>query len=149
MRLIDKDELMKSLSITEECEDCPFCSEAIFCGKQQDFVDACEAICDAPEIDVTKKIPLYRAKHINSDRYEDGFYFAMPETTYCFTEDYERHPVKIHHFIVNHRMTDWGLSNRTEGTEIDPNTLKFLGWFAVRDSYGVEPWIEGENIDGD
>lgn len=52
MRLIDKDEVMKKLSIADECEDCPFCSEEIFCGKQQDFVDACEAICDAPVVEI-------------------------------------------------------------------------------------------------
>lgn len=52
MRLIDKDQVMKSLSITEECKDCPFCSKAIFCGKSQDFVNACEAICDAHVVEI-------------------------------------------------------------------------------------------------
>ena len=109
------------------------------------LIDADGKIRELPSVDFTKKIPYYRAKHINSDRYEDGFYFAMPETTYCFIKDYEQHPMKIHHFIINHRMSDWGLPNRTEGTEIDPNTLKFIGWFTVRESYGTESWVERDN----
>lgn len=145
MRLIDKDKLIKKLSLSENCENCEFSEKKYFCKRGSDFVDVCEEVCDAPEIDFTKKIPFYSAKELNAERYQDGFYFAMPETTYCTTEDYERHPVKIHHFIINHRMSDWGLPNRTEGTEIDPNTLKFLGWFTVRESYGTESWVERDN----
>ena len=76
MRLIDKDEVMKSLSITEECEDCPFCSEEIFCGKQQDFVDACEAIYNAPVVEIIhcKDCIYYDPEHVekNGVRYEYG-----------------------------------------------------------------------------
>lgn len=145
MQLIDKDNFKKELNMGNDCDSCE--NDWTDCGYDKVYtqMNVCGLIDNAQSIDITKKIPFYRAKHINSDRYEDGFYFAMPETTYCFTEDYERHPVKIHHFIINHRMSDWGLPNRTEGTEIDPDTLKFIGWFTVRDSYGTEPWVEGEN----
>ena len=89
------------------------------------------------------KIPYFKAKTVNNDRTVEGFYFAYPETTYCFTEDYERCPVKIIHCIVTHRMSDWSLPNCPECYEIDPDTLSQIGWFdSVRREYGVEEWYE-------
>lgn len=46
--LIDRRELMKTLEIAEECENCES-HVGIHCAKES-FVDACEAICDAPTI---------------------------------------------------------------------------------------------------
>ena len=88
-------------------------------------------------------IPYFRAKALNKDYYVEGFYMAYPNTTYCFIEDYVRSPVKIIHCIVNHRMTDWGLSNESRITEIDIDTLEQIGYFdSQRKVYKDEPWIE-------
>ena len=46
--LIDRDELMKTLEITEECEKCKS-HVGVHCTRVY-FVVACEAICDAPTI---------------------------------------------------------------------------------------------------
>ena len=46
--LIDRDELMKTLEITEECEKCKS-HIGVHCTRVY-FVGACEAICDAPTI---------------------------------------------------------------------------------------------------
>ena len=46
--LIDRDELMKTLEITEECEKCKS-HVGVHCTRVY-FVGACEAICDAPTI---------------------------------------------------------------------------------------------------
>ena len=57
---------------------------------------------------------LFRAKlkdwKINPEhnRWVEGFYLKRKETTYCFTEDYEKYPVKTLHFIAEECMTDWG-----------------------------------------
>ena len=50
MRLIDKDALMKALNIAYDCTDCEY-KNGMFCNKSSDFVNACEAICDAPTIE--------------------------------------------------------------------------------------------------
>lgn len=47
-------------------------------------------------------VPYYRARVKGSNRNVEGFYFAYPETTYCFTSDYENHPVEIIHCICTH-----------------------------------------------
>ena len=89
------------------------------------------------------KFPIYKAKMINKDKYVRGFYFAYPETTYCFAEDYMRHPVKIIHCIITHKMSDWGLPNEPRLYQIDIDTLEQVGEFnALRKEYGDEPWIE-------
>ena len=46
--LIDRDGLMKTLEITEECEKCKS-HVGVHCTRVY-FVGACEAICDAPTI---------------------------------------------------------------------------------------------------
>ena len=48
-RLIDAYALMETLGIAEECEYCQY-SYGGFCSKSSDFVDACEAIADAPTV---------------------------------------------------------------------------------------------------
>lgn len=87
-------------------------------------------------------IPVFKAKDEDSDLWVTGFYFAYPETTYCFTEDYERHPVKIVHCITFHMMTDWCLPNRPTVCNIDIDTLELVGWVdSKRKMFGNEPWI--------
>lgn len=87
-------------------------------------------------------IPYYKAKIKDADRFVEGFYFAYPETTYCFKEDYVNHPVEIVHCVCSHRMSDWGLPNRAICHIIDVDTLKQIGWFDQdRLAYGAEEWI--------
>lgn len=73
------------------------------------------------------KVPVFRAKDRDSDRYYEGFYFAYPETTYCFSNDYANGKVKLIHCIVTHRMTDWGLPNQPVLVTIDIETLEQIG----------------------
>ena len=77
---------------------------------------------------------LYKAKKKNwrelpiKEQWVEGFYCCRQETTYCFEEDYERFPVRTLHFIIQERMTDWGLPNTFSLIEIDPETLcQFTG----------------------
>lgn len=57
MRLIDADVVMETLGIKSECVNCDYV-DGIFCTKGKDFVDACEAIQDAPIIE-TKQIKYF------------------------------------------------------------------------------------------
>lgn len=71
-------------------------------------------------------IILFKAKSINPHsmgKWIEGFYANKKETTYCFTEDYERFPVKTLHYIICDEMTDWGLPNRLRAYDVDGNTL--------------------------
>ena len=55
----------------------------------------------------------FKAKHKdwktkpNYNRWICGFYLSRAETTYCFSEDYEKNPVPTLHFIAEETMTDW------------------------------------------
>ena len=53
MRLIDADALMEVLDIAEECKECKH-TDGIFCGRSYHFSFACEAITNAPTIDITE-----------------------------------------------------------------------------------------------
>lgn len=57
------------------------------------------------------------------NKWVEGYYLSRKETTYCFTEDYERNPVKSLHYIAVDSMTDWGLPNEFRCYEINPDTL--------------------------
>ena len=71
---------------------------------------------------------LFKAKRVDNGEWVEGFYYKMFETTYCFKEDYERKPVPEHHYILQERMTDWGLPNQMVQIEIDSETLcQFTG----------------------
>ena len=59
MRLIDADALMDALGIADDCQDCQYQS-SIFCSRSPDFVNACEAIADAPVIDA---VPVVRCRY--------------------------------------------------------------------------------------
>lgn len=66
------------------------------------------------------KPPKFKAVGFNGHQYE-GYYFEMPETTYCFKEDGDP---KIKYYLVYYQMTDWGLPNEARLVEIDPDTLE-------------------------
>ena len=71
---------------------------------------------------------LFKAKRKDNGKWVEGYYYKMSETTYCFKEDYERKPVSEHHYILQERMTDWGLPNQIVQIEIDSETLcQFTG----------------------
>jgi uncharacterized phage protein (TIGR01671 family) len=81
---------------------------------------------------------LFKAKRKDNGKWVEGYYYKMSETTYCFKEDYERKPVSEHHYILQERMTDWGLPNQIVQIEIDPKTLcQFTG---LCDKNGNKIW---------
>ena len=91
------------------------------------------------------KIPIFKAHGDDTDRNFEGFYFAMPETTCCFSDDYKNVPVKIKHYIAFHEMTDWGLPNQPKIATIDPSTLVQVGYVDTEDvNYIPEEWIKGD-----
>lgn len=81
------------------------------------------------------KLPYFKAKGKDSDRWIEGFYFEYPETTYCFSEDYDRGTCKLIPCIVHHRMTDWNLPNTPELCTIDINTLEQIGEVEIGHKY--------------
>lgn len=81
---------------------------------------------------------LFKGKRIDNGEWVEGYYYKMSETTYCFKEDYERKPVPEHHYILQERMTDWGLPNQIVQIEIDSKTLcQFTG---LCDKNGKKIW---------
>ena len=81
---------------------------------------------------------LFKGKRIDNGEWVEGYYYKISETTYCFKEDYERKPVPEHHYILQERMTDWGLPNQMVQIEIDPETLcQFTG---LCDKNGKKIW---------
>ena len=49
MELIDKRALMRTLKISDNCNGCEW-EVGPLCGRANSFVDACEAICEAPVV---------------------------------------------------------------------------------------------------
>ena len=81
---------------------------------------------------------LFKAKRKDNGKWVEGYYCKLDETTYCISEDYERHPVPTHHYILYETMTDWGLPNRFLQFEIDPDTLcQYIG---LTDKNGQKIW---------
>lgn len=81
---------------------------------------------------------LFKAKRKDNGKWVEGYYCKLDETTYCISEDYERHPVPTHHYILYETMTDWGLPNRFLQYEIDPTTLcQYIG---LNDKNGRKIW---------
>ena len=66
-------------------------------------------------------IHKYRAKGLVDDKWYEGYYFEMPFTTYCFATD-TKNPTR--YFIIDYRMTDWGLPNEMVAVEINIDTLE-------------------------
>ena len=81
---------------------------------------------------------LFKAKRKDNDKWVEGYYCKLDETTYCISEDYERYPVPTHHYILHEAMTDWGLPNRFLQFEINSYTLcQFTG---LTDKNGKKIW---------
>lgn len=71
---------------------------------------------------------LFRGKDKDDGKWYEGVYRAYDDTTYCFKEDYDRHPENTHHTIVFSRMTDWGLPNQHLQAEVMPETVgQYIG----------------------
>lgn len=81
---------------------------------------------------------LFKAKRLDNGEWVEGHYYKMPETTYCFKEDYEKNPVPIHHYIVFSRMTDWGMPNVLCQAEVVPETL--CQYTGLTDKNGKRIW---------
>lgn len=81
---------------------------------------------------------LFKAKRKYNGEWVEGYYCKLDETTYCISEDYERHPVPTHHYILQETMTDWGLPNKFYQFEIDPDTL--CQYTGLTDKNGNKIW---------
>lgn len=57
-RYIDADVLMKKLDIKADCKECNSIDHFLCCLRSRDFVNACEAINDAPSIDIVRRKPV-------------------------------------------------------------------------------------------
>lgn len=66
---------------------------------------------------------MFRGKALDTGRWNEGFYMALSDATYCLKEDYDAHPDNTKHYIVFDKMTDWGLPNRRIMVVVDPSTV--------------------------
>lgn len=66
---------------------------------------------------------LFRGKDPDTGRWHVGVYWKYEDVTYCFKEDYDRHPENTHHVIIFTEPGDWGLPNKHKQADIDPRTL--------------------------
>ena len=81
---------------------------------------------------------LFRGKWLGNGEWVEGYYCKISETTYAFAEDYERNPIPVHHYILQEVMTDWGLPNRFNQYEVDPETL--CQYTGLNDKNGKRIW---------
>ena len=93
--------------------------------------------------------PIFRAKGIgknDKDRWYEGCYYFTADTTYCFSEDYEKAAKEErdprHHYILFDRMSDWGLPTQKFKADINPETL-CMGTEYVKDHKRV---FEGDLV---
>lgn len=89
MRLIDADALAEVLGIAEDCQDCQY-KNVMFCKKSSDFVDACEAIYDAPTVE-----PERHGRWIHIRTEPDGN--ALYECSECHKGEVHVPIVEVHY----------------------------------------------------
>ena len=51
---------------------------------------------------------------------DNAYYWAIPETTFCFKQDYESHGYKVFEGVVTFDKSDWGLPNRPRFVKVTP-----------------------------
>ena len=78
----------------------------------------------------------FRGQEKKTGRWVYGYLLKESDTTYCFTEDYERHPEVDHYYICFDKMTDWCLPNEHRKVEVCPFTVG--EWTGVLDKNGKE-----------
>ena len=78
----------------------------------------------------------FRGQEKKTGQWVYGYLLKESDTTYCFTEDYERHPEVDHYYICFDRMTDWCLPNEHRKVEVYPFTVG--EWTGLRDKDGKE-----------
>lgn len=66
---------------------------------------------------------LYKGIRKDNGQWITGSYVRQDDTTYCFKEDYDKHPDNTKHYIVFDQSTDWGLPNRHLMTEVYGDTV--------------------------
>lgn len=78
------------------------------------------------------RVPYIKAIDKDTGKEVQGFYFEYPETSYCFTEDYEKNPVKMISCVVFYTMTDWGLPNKPMLCQnIDKDSIKLIKYIDI------------------
>ena len=88
-RYIDADLLMKELGITDpDCEKCEWGGKGFpYCTRDGDFVDACDAICEAPTADVVEVVRCKDCKYYCEDEKmcndTNGFDRYWKPTDFC------------------------------------------------------------------
>lgn len=65
-------------------------------------------------------VPRVRLVDANGKELERGYYWAIPATSYCFREDYERRGYEVIEGIVTYTTTDWGLPNEPRFLKVTP-----------------------------
>lgn len=67
-----------------------------------------------------KGVPRVRLVDGDGKEIYRGYYWAIPRTTYCFKQDYDRHGCEIVEGIVVCDHGDWGLPNRPRLLKVTP-----------------------------
>ena len=50
----------------------------------------------------------------------NAYYWAVPATTHCFKQDYERYGYRLIEGVVTFDTSDWGLPNRPRFVKVTP-----------------------------
>ena len=85
---------------------------------------------------------LFRGFSLKYGKWITGYYVYHQDTTYCFTEDYERCAAEgndvRHSYIVYDEMTDWGLPNRQKQEEVDSDSVRMFTGIIVNNKQVFE-----------